>query len=341
MPTTAPTSSRAFSWACREEGIKLIWRPAVPKTVAKWVARFEAEGGVGLRDRSSKPCSSPSQIPPATADAVEALRRQRHTQEHIAGEFGISKATVSRILKRRRPEPALGARAGRAGPPLRARRPGELDPPRHQKARHASIASATASPATGRPEQRRRGVGWEFVHVAIDDASRLAFSRRSCPTREGKRRRLPQGRRRLLRSLGVTVERVMTDNGSCYRSHRLPPGLPRLGIKHIRTRPYTPRTNGKAERFIQTSLREWAYARAYTTSDTRRRTARSGSTATTGTGRMPASDQTTHQQTRPNQEQPLEAPQLGRLPRRPPQPARRGQAGGLGFCPRTAAAVGN
>jgi transposase InsO family protein len=239
-----------------------------PKTVAKWVERFEAEGVEGLRDRSSRPLSSPNQTAPATAAAVEALRLQRHTGKQIAAEVGVSAATVSRILKR------LGLNRWSALEPAQPVRryeraaPGEII---HIDIKKLGKFNRVGHRITGdrNGQSNTRGVGWEYVHLAIDDHSRLAYSeilpdekRRSCL-------RFLFNALRFFRSLGVKVERVMTDNGSSFRSRRYAKALRRLRIKHLRTRPYTPRTNGKAERFVQTSLREWAYARAYNTSDER------------------------------------------------------------------------
>jgi transposase InsO family protein len=118
-------------------------------------------------------------------------------------------------------------------------------------------------------QSNTRGVGWEFVHVAIDDASRVAFSRILKSERHGCAITFLKAASAYYASLGITVERIMTDNGSCYRSRRFRNACRRLGLKHIFTKRYTPRTNGKAERFIQTALREWAYARAYDTSKQR------------------------------------------------------------------------
>ena len=115
-------------------------------------------------------------------------------------------------------------------------------------------------------QSNSRGVGWEFVHVAIDDASRIAFSRVMKSERKGCAIAFLKAAVAYYASLGITVERVMTDNGSCYKAFAFRRACKRLGLRHIRTRPYTPRTNGKAERFIQTALREWAYAKAYDTS---------------------------------------------------------------------------
>ncbi len=230
------------------------------KTVAKWVERFRAEGVEGLRDRSSRPLSSPEQTPAATCAAVEALRRQRYTGKQIAVEVGVSPATVSRILRR------LGlnklSSLEPADPIRRYQRehPGELI---HIDIKKLGKIGVVGHRITGDRSQRVRGIGWEYSHVCIDDASRIAFVQIKPDERKTSAVAFLKAAVAYYASLGVTVERVMTDNGSCYRSHAFARACRRLGLRHIRTRPYTPKTNGKAERFIQTSLREWAYACAY------------------------------------------------------------------------------
>jgi transposase InsO family protein len=236
-----------------------------PKTVAKWVGRFRAEGVDGLRDHSSRPLSSPGQTAPATCAAVEALRRQRHTGKQIAAEVGVSPSTVSRILWR------LGLNrisALEPAEPVRRyerERPGEMI---HIDTKKLGRFNTIGHRITGvRSEQSRsRGAGWEFVHVAIDDHSRIAFAKVLGSERQRCATAFLKAAVAYYQSLGVTVERVMTDNGSCYKSFAFRRTCKRLGLRHIRTKPYTPRTNGKAERFIQTSLREWAYAQAYESS---------------------------------------------------------------------------
>jgi len=244
------------------------------KTVAKWVERFRAEGVDGLRDRSSKPHSLPSQTPPATCAAVEALRRQRHTGKQIAAEVGVSAATVSRILRRlglnrmRDLEPAQPVRR------YEREHPGELIHIDIKKlGKFNRIGHRITGDRTGQSTQRSRGKGpgWEYVHVCIDDASRIAFSQVMKNEKKGCAVAFLKTAVAYYASLGVTIERVMTDNGSCYKSVAFRKACKRLRLKHIRTKPYTPKTNGKAERFVQTSLREWAYARAYLTSDDRAR----------------------------------------------------------------------
>jgi transposase InsO family protein len=239
-----------------------------PKTVAKWVGRFRAEGVDGLRDRSSRPHSLPSQTQPATCTAVEALRRQRHTGKQIAVELKISPATVSRILRR------LGLNRIRdlepAEPVRRYERetPGEMIHIDIKKlGRFDKIGHRITGDRTG--QSNSRGIGWEFVHVCIDDHSRVAFSQILPDEKAQSAVAFLKAAVDYYKSLGVTVTRVMTDNGSCYKSFDFRDACQELGLKHKRTKPYTPKTNGKAERFIQTALREWAYAQAYLTSDRR------------------------------------------------------------------------
>jgi transposase InsO family protein len=238
------------------------------KTVAKWVERFRAEGVGGLHDRSSRPLSLPGQTPPATCATIETLRRQRYTGKQIAVEVGVSPATVSRVLRR------LGLnRLSALEPAETVRRyerehPGELIHIDIKKlGKFNRIGHRITGDRTG--QSNARGVGWEFVHVCIDDASRVAFSRVMKDEKKASAVAFLKAAVVYYESLGVTVVRVMTDNGSCYRSRAFARACKKLGLKHIRTKPYTPKTNGKAERFIQTSLREWAYARAYNTSDER------------------------------------------------------------------------
>ena len=238
-----------------------------PRTVRKWIERHKTEGIAGLQDRSSRPKRLRRPTPQSTVERIEALRRRRLTGKAIAAETGVSPATVSRVLKR------LGLNKLSALEPLPVRRyerahPGELI---HIDIKKLGKFSRTGHRITGdrTGQSRTRGIGWEFVHVCIDDASRVGFSQLKKDERKASAVAFLKAAVAYYASLGVEVLRVMTDNGSCYRSRAFAKACKRLGLKHIRTKPYTPRTNGKAERFIQTSLREWAYARAYDTSDQR------------------------------------------------------------------------
>jgi transposase InsO family protein len=237
-----------------------------PRTVRKWVARYQGEGLAGLADRSSRPHRLYRPTPPAIVEKVEALRRQRWTGKQIAAELGISPATVSRILRR------LGlnriAALEPAEPVRRYERehPGELI---HIDIKKLGRFDRVGHRITGDRQSKSRGAGWEFVHVCIDDASRIAFSKILPDEKKGSAVAFLKAAVAYYQSLGVTVARVMTDNGSCYKSFDFRDACRDLGLRHIRTKPYTPKTNGKAERFIQTALREWAYAQAYPNSDRR------------------------------------------------------------------------
>ncbi len=244
-----------------------------PKTVNKWVARFQAEGPDGLRDRSSRPHKLRRPTSQATQKRIVALRRQRIAGQQIARDIGVSPATVSRVLKRaglsrlRDLDPA---------PPVRRyqrEHPGELI---HLDIKKLGRFERPGHRVTGdrRGQSNRRGTklggtGWEYVHVCIDDASRVAFSQIKPDERKESAVAFLHAAVAYYARLGVPVTQVMTDNGACYKSRAFRRACKQLGLRHIRTKPYTPKTNGKAERFIQTALREWAYAHAYETSDQR------------------------------------------------------------------------
>jgi transposase InsO family protein len=196
------------------------------------------------------------------------LRRARYTGKQIAIEVGVSLATVSRILRR------LGLNRFSALEPAEPVRryerehPGELI---HIDIKKLGRIDGVGHRITGdrRGQSNNRGVGWEYVHVCIDDASRVAFVQVMSDEKKQSSVAFLKAAVAYYESLGVTVARVMTDNGACYKAFDFRDACGDLGLRHIRTRPYTPKTNGKAERFIQTALREWAYAKAYTHSDGR------------------------------------------------------------------------
>ena len=240
-----------------------------PRTIRKWVKRYRAEGLAGLNDRSSRPHRLYRPTPQAVVEQVEVLRRARHTGKQIAAELGLSPATVSRILKR------LGLNRIDALEPARPvqryerAKPGEMIHIDIKKlGRFRTIGHRISDDRS--PPFKSRGAGWEFVHVAIDDHSRVAFAKVMANERKGCATAFLKAALGYYESLGIKVERIMTDNGSCYRSFAFRRACKRLGLKHIRTKAYSPQTNGKAERFIQTSLREWAYAHAYQSSWQRR-----------------------------------------------------------------------
>ncbi|MFO1188090.1 MAG: IS481 family transposase [Alphaproteobacteria bacterium] len=242
------------------------------RTVRKWVARFQAEGLAGLQDRSSRPHRLHRPTPQETVDRIEALRRERRPASHIAKEVGVSPATVSRVLKRlglnrlKALDPAAPVRRYQREHPgelihIDIKKLGRFERPGHR------VTGDRTGQSTGRASGR--GVGWEFVHVCIDDASRVAFSQIRPDEKARSATAFLKAAIAYYKSLGVTVTRVMTDNGPCYMARAFARACRRLKLKHIRTKPYTPKTNGKAERFIQTALREWAYAQAYPNSDRR------------------------------------------------------------------------
>lgn len=238
-----------------------------PRTARKWIDRYRREGVKGLKDRSSRPHRLRCPTPPAVIEQIEALRRQRMTGKQIASKIGVSAATVSRVLQRlglsklKALEPAVPVRR------YEREHPGELI---HIDIKKLGRFVRPGHRITGdRQKGESRGAGHEFVHVAIDDASRLAFSQIRRDQRKESAIAFLNQAVSYYRSLGIKVTGIMTDNGSCYRAKAFARACSKLGLKHIFTRPYRPQTNGKAERFIQTALREWAYARAYDTSDQR------------------------------------------------------------------------
>jgi transposase InsO family protein len=241
-----------------------------PRTVRKWRDRFAAEGELGLRDRSSRPHRSPTRLSAAAEAEIETLRRQRLSGPAIARQLGRPVSSVGAVLRR------LGlGRLAALDPPRQIiryerERPGELIHIDTKKlGRIERVGHRITGDRTG--QSRSRGIGWEYLHVAIDDASRLAYT--ALLPDEGKESavRFLADALAWFEAHGVAAERVMTDNGSAFRSKLFAAALQSRGLTHKRTRPYTPRTNGKAERFIQTSLREWAYAAPFHSSAERAR----------------------------------------------------------------------
>ncbi len=237
------------------------------RTARKWLARFRAEGRSGLRDRSSRPFQSPQQTPSAQVAVVLSLRRLRMPGFQIARQCGLSRATVSRLLRAHQ----LHRLALLDPPPPVIRycreHPGELI---HFDIKKLARIERVGHRVTGnRQRDHTRGAGYEYVHVAIDDASRIAYARIMPDEGQQSAVAFLHAALAYFRSLGIKAKSIMSDNGSCYISKLLARTCRSLGLRHLFTRPYTPRTNGKAERFIQTTLREWAYARTYSHSTIR------------------------------------------------------------------------
>jgi transposase InsO family protein len=230
------------------------------QSAAKWVRRFRQGGSEALRDRSSRPHRSPRRVGGGKVALVEQLRRQRWTGVRIAQATALSRATVSRILTRlklnttRSLEPTV--------PIIRYEYPAPGDLLHIDIKKLARIAKP-GHRLTGNPQDETRGAGWEFLYVAVDDHSRIAFTAMLPDEKAVSASKFLRQAVAYFARLGITVRRVMTDNGPCFCSRRFAAGCRRLRIKPIRTRIYTPRTNGKAERFIQTAIREWAYAQLY------------------------------------------------------------------------------
>jgi transposase InsO family protein len=236
------------------------------RTARKWVRRFEAEGVAGLQDRSSRPMRLRAATPVKVIKRIEQLRRQRMTGGRIAELTGVSTSTVSRVLKR------LGlSRLSALDPEEPARRyehalPGDM---LHIDTKKLGRILKPGHRVTADRASRSRGAGWETVFVAIDDHSRVAYAELAANETIHSAVAFLDAAIGYYAKLGIQVRRVMTDNGSAFVSHAFAQALQRLGLRHIRTRPYTPRTNGKAERFIQSALREWAYAFVYRHSNQR------------------------------------------------------------------------
>ena len=235
------------------------------RTAYKWLARYRAGGERMLHDRSSAPARCPHRLPAETLAEIDRLRRQRMTGPQIAQSLGLARSTVGAVLH----QLGLGRLSALDPKPPAVRyeraAPGELI---HIDTKKLGRIDGIGHRITGQCSGmvKNRGIGWDLVHVCVDDASRLAYTEV-----------LPDEKKEsacafLTRALaffarhGVSVERVMTDNGSAYRSHAFRDLCAGSHLRHIRTRPYTPRTNGKAERFIQTLTKEWAYAYCYPSS---------------------------------------------------------------------------
>jgi transposase InsO family protein len=231
------------------------------RTVKKWLHRFRTEGVAGLADRSSRPHRSPRAVSRTKRRQIEKLRRQRRSSLYIAQHLTLPIATV--VLTQRR----LGLnRLARLEPPrpivrYERERPGEL---LHLDIKKLGRIGRVGHRIHGDPSRKSRGVGWEFLHVAIDDCTRLTYAELRPDERQTTAAQFLLRAAAWFARQGVPrLERVMTDNGSCYRSYVFRDAVTALGARQLFTRPYTPRTNGKAERMIQTLLREWAYVQPY------------------------------------------------------------------------------
>lgn len=233
------------------------------RTARKWRERFEHDGVEGLMDRSSRPTRTRTTVDAQLALRIEQLRRSRMPMRRIAAVVGRSVSTISRVLataglsslKALDPKPVLVRYEREA--------PGEL---LHMDTKKLGRIEVTGHRATGDRRDRTRGAGWEFAHVAIDDHSRVGFVQMHPDEKKLSAVEFLKAAVAHYEALGVRIKRLITDNGPAYRSQLFARTCQALGIKHTFTRPYRPQTNGKAERFIQTCLREWAYGRVWANS---------------------------------------------------------------------------
>jgi transposase InsO family protein len=236
------------------------------KTVAKWVARFRQTGIDGLLDRSSRPHRSPSRLSETLAERVVELRRTHMPGYEIARRTGASPASVSRILRR-----ARLSRWRDLNPPPPIQRyehaaPGDLV---HLDIKGMTRFSEVSLRGDGRLRGKQKHPGFLALHVAVDDHSRMAFTQILPDQKADTTIAFLHATVDFFARYGIGVRALLTDNGSSYRSHRFRHACQLLEIKHRRTRPYSPQTNGKAERFIQTALHEWAYAKHWSDSEQR------------------------------------------------------------------------
>lgn len=239
-------------------------------TVSKWVARFRAEGPAGLADRSSRPHRSPNQTPQRTERRIIALRVTRRWGPHrIAYHLGLPQSTVSKVLTRYR-VPLLGHIDLNTGVRVRKPKPVRYEHEHPGDLVHIDVKKLGRIPDGGghrtlgqqKGKKNKTGVGYSFIHSAIDDNSRVVYSEILGNERQETAAEFWKRANAFFASQGITVLRVLTDNGGCYRSRVFNDALGD-GVKHKFTRPYRPQTNGKIERFHRTLAFEWAYARHY------------------------------------------------------------------------------
>lgn len=236
------------------------------RTAYKWLRRYRDQGWHGLVERSSRPRRCPHRLSEADRKRIVTLRHERRLYREISREVGVSVATVARILQRA----GLNRLAAlEPAPPITRYEhdaPGDL---LHLDIKKLGRFWRPGHRVTGNRRHASHGAGWDYVHVAIDDHSRIGWLTIQPDETGASAVAALIAALRYYRSLGMRITRVLTDNGACYRSHVFAKACRRLGLKHRTTRPYRPRTNGKAERLIQTALREWAYARSYDHADQR------------------------------------------------------------------------
>ena len=230
------------------------------QSAAKWVKRYREHGIAGLQDRSSRPHRLRQPTTEERVVQVEQMRRERWTGVRIAQATGLSRATVSRILRRLKLNKMKMLEP--VAPIVRYEHPAPGDLLHLDIKKLARIVKA-GHRITGNPQDETRGAGWEFLYVAVDDHSRMAYTAMYPDEKAVSSIDFLDRATHWFRRFGIHTRQVLTDNGPCFYRLQFGGACQAMGIKHRRTRPYRPQTNGKAERFIQTAIREWAYARRY------------------------------------------------------------------------------
>ena len=229
-------------------------------TVRKWVGRYLTQGEPGLRDASSRPQVSPRSIAPSMALAIVELRRRFLTHARIAQSLGVSASTVGRVLARAGLSHWADLAPSEPSVRYEHAHPGDL---LHIDTKKLARIVRVGHRITGDPRDSVDGVGWEYLFVAVDDHARIGFTQMKPNERRDCAIAFLRASVDYFATLGVTIRRVLTDNGSAFRSKRFTAACRKLRLHHSFTRPYRPQTNGKAERFIQSALREWAYGIPY------------------------------------------------------------------------------
>ena len=237
-----------------------------PPTVRKWLGRYLALGEAGLVDASSRPANSPRAIEPAKALAIVELRRRRLTQARIALALSVSTSTVSRVLARAGLSRLADLQPSEPVVRYEHEAPGDM---LHIDTKKLGRIVRPSHRVTGNRRDSVDGAGWETLFVAIDDHARIAFTDVHADEKIPNAVLFLRNAYAYYASLGVRIQRLLTDNGSAFRSKNFALACQELGIRHRFTRPYRPQTNGKAERFIQSALREWAYGFTYQNSSQR------------------------------------------------------------------------
>jgi len=237
-----------------------------PPTARKWLGRYLAAGEAGLLDASSRPAVSPRAIAPAKALAIVELRHKRLTQARIAAALGVSKSTVGRVLARAGLSRLVDLQPAEPVVRYEHEAPGDM---LHIDTKKLGRIERPSHRVTGNRRDSVEGAGWEMLFVAVDDHARIAFTDMHPDEKWPQAVQFLHNAVAYFASLGVKIRRVLTDNGSAFRSRQFALACQQLDIRHKFTRAYRPQTNGKAERFIQSALREWAYGFTYQHSEQR------------------------------------------------------------------------